>query len=102
MKPVMQPNALQLYSFSKEALSQNDIKKAIDGCRALNAEFPTLFEGWWLAGCIHLHLNKPEAGLIATSRALSIKPNEPSVLIQRTFDVFVLLFSDLCILIPQI
>ena len=83
MKSVMQPSALRLYSLTKEALSQNEIKQAIDGCRALNAEFPTLFEGWWLAGCIHLHLNKPEAGLIATSRALSIKPNEPSVLIQR-------------------
>lgn len=79
----MRLNALQLYSSSQKALSQNEIEKAIDGCRTLNIEFPGFFEGWWLAGCIHLRLKKPEAGLISTARALSLRPDEPNVLIQR-------------------
>jgi len=79
----MQLNASQLYALSKKALVQNEIKKAVDGCRILNTEFPQFFEGWWLAGCIHLRLKKPEAGLISTARALSLRPNEPTVLIQR-------------------
>ncbi len=83
MTPSMQLTASQLYSLSKKALSQNEIKKAVDSCRILNTEFPDFFEGWWLAGCIHLRLNKPEAGLISTARALSLKPNAANVLIQR-------------------
>lgn len=79
----MQLNASQLYSLSKKALFQNEIKKAVDGCRILNTEFPEFFEGWCLAGCIHLRLKKPEAGLISTARALSLRPNEPNILIQR-------------------
>ena len=79
----MQLTASQLYSLSKKALSQNEIKKAVDSCRILNTEFPDFYEGWWLAGCIHLRLNKPEAGLISTARALSLKPNAANVLIQR-------------------
>ena len=79
----MQQPVLQLYSFSQHALANNEIKKAIDSCRLLNTDFPEFFDGWWLAGCIHLHLNKPEAGLISTARALAIKPNDATILIQR-------------------
>ena len=79
----MPTSALQLYSLSKSALEQNEIKKSIDACRTLNSHFPEFFEGWWLAGCIHLRLNKSEAGLISTSRALSLKPYEPLILMQR-------------------
>ena len=79
----MQLSALQLYSLSKSALEQNEVEKSIFSCRALNSQFPEFFEGWWLAGCIHLRLKKSEAGLISTSRALSLKPNDPLVLMQR-------------------
>ena len=79
----MHTDALQLYSLSKSALEQNKIQSAIDACRTLNSQFPDFFEGWWLAGCIHLRLKKPQAGLISTSKALSIKPNQPHILIQR-------------------
>ena len=79
----MPTSALQLYSLSKSALEQNEIKKSIDACRTLNSHFPEFFEGWWLAGCIHLRLNKSDAGLISTSRALSLKPHEPLILMQR-------------------
>ena len=79
----MHTNVMQLYSLSKSALEQNEIKKSIDACRELNSQFPDFFEGWWLAGCIHLRLQKPEAGLISTSRALELKHNHPLILIQR-------------------
>jgi len=83
MANFMQQNALQLYSFSEHALAHNEIEKAIDSCRLLNTDFPEFFDGWWLAGCIHLRLNKPEAGLISTSRALAIRPDDATILIQR-------------------
>ena len=79
----MHTNASQLYSLCKSALEKNEIKKAIDACRLLNSQFPNFFDGWWLAGKIHLRLKKPQAGLISSSRALKIKPNDPMILMQR-------------------
>jgi tetratricopeptide (TPR) repeat protein len=79
----MPSNASQLFSMSKSALEKNDIKKAVEACRSLNSQFPDFFEGWWLAGKIHLRLRNPKAGLISTSRALDVKPHDPEILIQR-------------------
>jgi hypothetical protein len=57
----MHTNASQLYSLCKSALEKNEIKKAIDACRLLNSQFPNFFDGWWLAGKIHLRLKKKQS-----------------------------------------
>ena len=79
----MHTDASQLYSICKSALEKNDVKTAIKACKGLNSQFPDLFEGWWLAGKIHLRLKNPQAGLISSARALEIKPNQPTILLQR-------------------
>ncbi len=73
----------QLHHIVVKALANNDIKQAIAACRQLNGEYPECFEGWHIAGEIHLRLNKPSAGLISTERALNLHPQEQSVTLQR-------------------
>jgi len=73
----------QLQNIVVKSLENNDIRKAIAACRQLNSEFPAYFEGWYIAGVIHLRLNKPLAGLVSTERALALQPNEPRITLQK-------------------
>lgn len=83
-----------LHSRSQSAFENNDMATAINSCRELNRRFPDFFDGWKMAGRIHLRLRKPEAGLISTARALAIRPEHPNVLMQRAECLALLNRSD--------
>lgn len=89
-----QDEAELLHAASQAAFDNNDMATAINSCRELNRRFPDYFDGWQMAGRIHLRLRKPEAGLISTARALAIRPKHPDVLIQRAECLALLNRSD--------
>jgi len=64
-------------------IKQRNLKEAVRLCIELNTTYPKNFEGWRLAGILHKNFNKPKAGLVSTSKALELKPNNPEILIQR-------------------
>ena len=64
-------------------IKQRNLKEAVRLCIELNTTYPKNFEGWRLAGILHKNFSKPEAGLVSTSKALELKPNNPEILIQR-------------------
>ena len=58
-------------------IKQRNLKEAVRLCIELNTTYPNNFEGWRLAGILHKNFNKPKAGLVSTSKALELKPNNP-------------------------
>ena len=79
----MRYNSEQLHKIVQESLATNNIKQAVAACRELNNTFPDAFEGWHISGELHRTLNNPETGLLATDRALALRPNDSSVELQR-------------------
>ena len=73
----------QLYEVVARALASGDMRDAMVACRELNTEYPEYFEGWRVAGEIHTAMQKADALLFSTERALAIRPNDPQVLLQR-------------------
>ena len=59
------------------------MRQAIAACRELNTRFPELIDGWLVAGDIHQRMSRPEAGLIASDRALALQPGHPGALLQK-------------------
>ena len=59
------------------------MRRAIIACRELNSEYPEYFEGWRIAGEIHTAMQKADALLFSTERALALRADDPQVLLQR-------------------
>ena len=79
----MENKQAELTAFCLKNIKQQNLKEAVKACIELNTTYPNNFEGWRLAGILHKNFNKPNAGLISTSRALELKPNDPEILIQQ-------------------
>ncbi len=79
----MENKQAELTAFCLKNIKQQNLKEAVKACIELNTTYPNNFEGWRLAGILHKNFNKPNAGLISTSRALKLKPNDPEILIQQ-------------------
>jgi tetratricopeptide (TPR) repeat protein len=79
----VQPAAQKLYSIIEDSLRAGNMAQAIAACREINTRFPDCFEGWLIAGEIHTRMRKPEALLVSTDRALSLRPGDPEALIQK-------------------
>lgn len=65
------------------ALTAGEMREAIAACRELNTRYPGNLDGWLVAGDIHQHMSKPQAGLIAADRALALAPGHPAALLQK-------------------
>lgn len=73
----------KLYNVVVNALKTGSFEQAIAACRHLNSHYPDFFDGWRIAGDLHQRLKKPEAGLIAADRALSIRPEDIDIQLQQ-------------------
>jgi tetratricopeptide (TPR) repeat protein len=73
----------QLYDNVSDSLAGGNLREAISACRELNARFPEYFDGWRIAGEIHIRLKKYEPLLVSTERALALMPGDISVSLQR-------------------
>lgn len=72
-----------LLKLVERSLENGDMRQAIMACRELNTRFPGSFEGWCVAGNIHLQMRKPEALLFSSEKALSIRPGDTEALLHR-------------------
>jgi tetratricopeptide (TPR) repeat protein len=73
----------QLCELTEQSLEAGRMVQAIKVCRELNTRFPDCFNGWRIAGEIHRKMHKADALLYSTERALSLRPNDPVVTLQR-------------------
>jgi len=73
----------KLFELVERSLAEKNLRQAIMACRELNVRFPEYFDGWRIAGDVHMSSGKPEAVLFATSKAESIRPGDPAIALQR-------------------
>jgi tetratricopeptide (TPR) repeat protein len=79
----MQPRERELLRLVEQSLAAGDMRQAIAACRGLNTQFPECFEGWCVAGKIHLAMRKPDALLFSSERALALRPDSIAATLQR-------------------
>jgi tetratricopeptide (TPR) repeat protein len=79
----MQRREQELLHLVEESLAAGDMRRAIVACRGLNTQYPECFEGWWVAGKIHLAMRKPDALLFSSERALALRPDSIAATLQR-------------------
>ena len=66
-----------------EMMKRNETKQAIAGCEQLNRQYPHFAPGWHTASHLALKLNNSPMALNAIERALSIEPNNNSLLLHK-------------------
>jgi tetratricopeptide (TPR) repeat protein len=73
----------KLYELVERSLAAGNMQHAVAACRELNTQFPNNFDGWRIAGEVHLAMQKADALLFSTERALALRPQDPTILLQR-------------------